>query len=135
MRDMQRHPQLRVATLTVGSAVVASRGAAYLGAPTTGGLTTFVDSTVPLHVWALVWIAVSVAILCGVWSRPLARVALSCGAALWTVWGISYMWATVVGDSSRGWVTGALMLGVAGFMWILARLIEVLHEPSGEVET
>ena len=73
MRDMQRHPQLRVATLTVGAAVGASRGAAYLGAPTTGGLTAFVDSTVHLHIWALVWLAVAVAILCGIWSRTLAR--------------------------------------------------------------
>ena len=127
MQDLQRHPKLRVATLTVGSAVVAARGAAYLGAPTTGGLTTFVDSLVPLHVWALVWIAAGAAIFCGIWSRALARVAMSCGAALWFVWGLSYVWATVVGDSSRGWVTGATMLGVAGFMWILANLVEVLH--------
>lgn len=134
MRDMQRHPQLRVTTLTVGSAVVAARGVAYLGAPQTG-LTTFVDSLVPLHVWAVVWIAAAVAILCGAWSRPLARVAMSFGAALWAVWGISYIWATVVGDSSRGWVTGATMLGVAGFMWILALLVESLHGQSGEDET
>ena len=134
MRDMQRHPQFRVATLTVGSAVVAARGAAYLDAPQTG-LTTFVDALVPLHVWAIVWIAAAVAILCGIWSRPLERGAMSFGAALWSVWGISYMWATVVGDSSRGWVTGATMLGVAGFMWILALLVESLHGRSGEDET
>lgn len=134
MHDMQRHPKLRVAALTVGSTVVAARGAAYLDAPQTG-LTTFVDALVPLHVWAIVWIAAGVAILCGIWSRPLARVAMSFGAALWSVWGISYMWATVVGDSSRGWVTGSTMLGVAGFMWILARLIEVFHETPVEVES
>ena len=99
MQDMQRHPRLRVATLTAGSAVVAARGAAYINAPQTG-LTTFVDALVPLHVWAVVWVAVAAAILCGIWSRPLARVAMSC------------------------------MLGVAVFMWILARLIEVLHEPE-----
>lgn len=131
---MQRHPKLRVATLTVGSAVVAARGAAYLNAPQTG-LTTFVDALVPLHVWAIVWIAAAVAIVCGIWSRPLARASMSCGAALWTVWGISYLGATVVGDSSRGWVTGATMLGIAGFMWILALLIEVLHETPVEAET
>lgn len=135
MRDMQRHPQLRVTTLTVGSAVVAARGVAYLGAPTTGGLTTFVDTLVPLQVWAVVWIAAAVAILCGAWSRPLARVAMSFGAALWAVWGISYIWATVAGSSPRGWVTGATMLGVAGFMWILALLVESLHGQSGEDET
>ena len=126
---MQRHPRLRVATLTVGSAVVAARGAAYINAPQTG-LTTFVDALVPLHVWAVVWVAVAAAILCGIWSRHLARVAMSFGAALWFVWGGSYMWATITGDSARGWVTGATMLGVAGLMWILARLIEVLHEPE-----
>lgn len=132
MQDMQRHPKLRVATLVVGSAVVASRGLAYLNQPTTGGLTTFVDALVPLHVWALVWLAVAVAIVCGIWSRTLARVSMSCGAALWAVWGISFMWATVTGASARGWVTGATLLGVAGFMWILARLIEVLHEPAAD---
>lgn len=132
---MKRHPKLRVATLVVGSAVVAARGLAYLDQPTTGGLTTFVDATVPLHVWALVWLGVAVAILCGIWSRPLARVSMSCGAALWTVWGLSYWWATIVGDSSRGWVTGSTMLGMAGFMWILARLIEVFHETPVEAET
>lgn len=127
MQDMQRHPRLRVAALVVGSAVVAARGAAYLGAPTTGGLTTFVDGLVPLHVWALVWIVAGAAILGGIWSRTLARVAMSFGAALWSVWGLSYIWATIVGDSTRGWVTGVTMLGMAGFMWILANLVEVLH--------
>lgn len=132
MQDMQRHPRLRVATLTVGSAVVVARGAAYLGAPTTGGLTTFVDGLVPLHVWALVWITAGAAIFCGIWSRTLARVAMSCGAALWSVWGLSYIWATIVGDSTRGWVTGATMLGMAGFMWILANLAYVLHVNGGD---
>lgn len=133
MQDMRRHPRLRAATLSVGSVVVASRGAAYIEAPSTG-LTTFVDQIVPLHVWAFVWLAVGVLIFVGLWSRTLARVAMSAGASLWTVWGLSYLLATWFGDSSRGWVTGMTMLGLAGFMWVLAALLEVLSDGPAEGE-
>lgn len=134
MKDMRYHPRLRAATLLTGSVLAGTRGAAYLVSPPNTGLTTFVDQAVPLQVWGVLWIAVALIILGGFLSGAVARVGLSFGAALWAVWGTSYMWATIVGDSSRGWVTGSLMLCAAGTMWILAALIEASRSRSSGPE-
>lgn len=123
MQDFSRHPKIRFVTLSVFAYGAATRGAAYLDAPDTG-LTTFVDKMVPLHVWAIVWLVVAAGIFTGIWSRTMARLSMSFGASLWLVWGLSYMWATMVGESSRGWVTGSAMFTLAGAMWIVARLLE-----------
>ncbi|GLB62647.1 hypothetical protein NCCP2495_05250 [Dietzia sp. NCCP-2495] len=126
------HPRLRVSALAVFAYGSVSRGLAYIDAPQTG-LTTFVDALVPLHVWAVVWIAAGTLMIAGIWHRVIARVALNLGGTLWAVWGLSYMVATIVGDSSRGWVTGALMLTLAGSMYICAALADSAGPPPGPV--
>lgn len=127
------HPRLRVAALALFAAGAGARGFAYVGKPTTGGLTTFVDALVPLHVWAVVWIAAGTLMIAGIWHRFIARIALNLGGTLWAVWGLSYVAATMVGDSSRGWVTGALMLTLAGAMYICAALADSAGPPPGPV--
>ena len=127
------HPRLRVATLGIVSAGAIARGAAYIDQPSTGGLTHFIDALVPLHLWAIVWIAAGVMVLAGVWQRVLARYALAFVSMLWLIWGLSYMSATVFGDSSRGWVTGALILNVAGLTIIVAALADTVGPPREPV--
>lgn len=126
------HPRLRVAALVVFAYGALSRGIAYIDAPQTG-LTTFVDALVPLHVWAVVWTAAGTLMIAGIWHRLIARVALGLGGTLWAVWGLSYMAATIVGDSSRGWVTGSAMLTLAGAMYICAALADSAGPPPGPV--
>lgn len=127
------HPRLRIAALAIVAAGAAARGCAYIDQPSTGGLTHFIDALVPLHLWAIVWIAAGVMVLAGVWQRVLARYALAFTAMLWGIWGLSYMSATVFGDSSRGWVTGALILNVAGLTIIVAALADTVGPPREPV--
>ncbi|GAA1720530.1 hypothetical protein [Dietzia cercidiphylli] len=127
------HPKLRIAALVIAAAGAVARGMAYLDQPDTGRLTHFVDAVVPLHVWAIVWIAAGACLVAGVWHRIVARYALSFTAMLWGVWGLSYMWATIAGDASRGWVTGSLMLTLAGTMIIIAALADTAGPPREPV--
>ena len=127
------HPRLRIAALSIVAAGAAARGVAYVNQPSTGGLTHFIDALVPLHLWAFVWIAAGATVLAGVWHRVVARYALAFTAMLWGIWGLSYMSATVFGDSSRGWVTGALILNVAGLTIIIAALADAVGPPPGPV--
>lgn len=127
------HPRLRIAALAIVASGAVARGAAYVDQPTTGGLTTFVDALVPLHLWAIVWIAAGAMVLAGIWHRVVARYALAFTAMLWGIWGLSYMSATVFGDSSRGWVTGALILNVAGLTIIVAALADTVGPPREPV--
>lgn len=127
------HPRLRIAALAIVATGAVTRGCAYIDQPSTGGLTHFIDALVPLHLWAVVWIAAGVMVLAGIWHRVLARYALSFTAMLWGIWGLSYMSATVLGDSSRGWVTGALILNVAGLTIIVAALADTVGPPREPV--
>lgn len=127
------HPKLRVSALATFAFGAVARGIAYIGEPTTGGLTTFVDALVPLHVWAVVWIAAGTLMIAGIWHRVIARIALNLGGTLWAVWGLSYMVATIMGVSSRGWVTGTAMLTLAGGMYICAALADSAGPPPGPV--
>ena len=127
------HPRLRIAALAIVAAGAAARGAAYIDQPSTGGLTHFIDALVPLNLWAIVWITAGATVLAGIWHRVVARYALAFTAMLWGIWGLSYMSATVFGDSSRGWVTGALILNVAGLTIIIAALADAVGPPPGPV--
>lgn len=132
MRSFTQHPKMRVAALCVFAYGAIARGLAYIDAPSTG-LTTFVDKLVPLTVWAIAWITAGVLIFAGVWHRIIARWAMALGSSLWLVWGLSYMWATVIGDQSRGWVTGAAMLTLGGAMLISGALMDSEGPPPGPV--
>lgn len=127
------HPRLRVAALASFGCGAIVRGIAYTGTTTTGGLTTFVDALVPLHVWAVVWVAAGTLMLAGIWHRVIARWALSLGGTLWAVWGLSYVTATLVGDAPRGWVTGSTLLTLAAAMYICAALADSAGPPRGPV--
>lgn len=127
------HPRLRIATLAIVSGGAIARGVAYVNQPSTGGLTHFIDALVPLHVWAFVWIAAGATVLAGIGQRIIARYALAFVATLWGIWGLSYMSATLFGDASRGWVTGALILNVAGLTIIVAALADTVGPPREPV--
>ncbi|KAA0916474.1 hypothetical protein [Dietzia sp. ANT_WB102] len=124
------HPKLRIAALTIVSTGAIARGAAYIERPNTGGLTHFIDTIVPLHVWAIVWIAAGITVFAGVWHRIVARYALAFVSMMWAIWGISYVTSTLFGDAHRGWVTGALMLNVAGLTIIIAALADTVGPPK-----
>ena len=127
------HPRLRVAALVIVASGAVARGVAYIDQPDTGRLTHFVDGIVPLHVWAFVWIGAGICLVAGIWHRVIARYALAFTATLWATWGLSFMWATITGDAPRGWVTGSLMLTLAGTMVIIAALADTVGPPREPV--
>lgn len=127
------HPRIRIAALTVCGAGLLARGLAYVGGNPTGGLTAFADVLIPLQVWSAVWIFAGVSVLAGIWHRIIARWALSFGASMWAMWGLSFLWATVNGDSGRGWVTASTMLTLAGLMVVTAMLCDSVGPPEEPV--
>lgn len=128
MRGFSAHPRLRIATLAVASYGAASRGLAYLEDPNTS-LTTYVDNFVPLWAWAVVWLAAAVLVFVGIFHSVLARWALSLTSGLWLVWAISYFTATLLGDQSRGWVTGSGFIVIAAYTWIMAAMMDNTGPP------
>lgn len=133
VRGYDLHPKLRITALSVYAGGAAIRGLAYLGATPSTQFTTFVDSVVPLHVWAIVWIGAGSLLVAGIWHRVIARWALSIGASLWAVWALSYTLSWIVGDQSRAWVTAGAMATIAGSMWITAALADSVGPPAGPV--
>ena len=128
MRSFLVHPRLRIATLAVASFGAASRGLAYLEAPNTP-LTTYLDYFVPLGAWAAVWFAAAVLVIVGIFHRVLARWALSLVSSMWLVWAISYFTATLLGDQSRGWVTGSGFIVISAYTWILTAMMDNTGPP------
>lgn len=131
MRGYDLHPKLRIAALLVYAGGAVIRGLAYIGPRPGTQLTTFVDSVVPLHVWAIVWIGAGALLVAGIWHRAIARWALSIGASLWAVWALSYTLSWLIGDQSRAWVTAGAMATLAGSMWITAVLTDSAGPPAG----
>ena len=132
MRDFTVHPRLRVAALVMSGAAAAIRGVAYIDAPTSG-FTTFVDTWIPLHYWAFVWIGAGVIMVAGIWHSVVARWGLSLGVGLWGAWSISFTASWLFGDQSRGWVTASAFALVAGLTWIVAQLADSVGPPPGPV--
>lgn len=122
MQAIAAHPRERAALHLVFGAGAIVRGAGYIDPPSTG-LTTFVDGWLPLHVWAAVWILAGVSILAGIRWRGIGRWSVAFTANLWAVWTISYLWAWIVGDSTRGWFTAGALGTIAATMYIVARII------------
>lgn len=133
MQDLTMRPGVRIAAFTLAAFSCVSRGAAYMGNAPNTGLTTFVDTLVPLPVWGTVWILAGLFIFAGIWHRVVARVALSLGASLWTVWALSYLIGMAFGGSSRGWVTSTAMISLAGMLLVIEILAEGTGPPEGSI--
>jgi ABC-type nickel/cobalt efflux system permease component RcnA len=74
--------------------------------------------------WSLVWVAVGV--LCigtAPWHRTLtAAIAVGAGVGMHLLWGLSFLWATIHGDSPRGWVSSvSYIMIVALVSWSVWR--------------
>lgn len=127
MRDFQSHPRLRVAALVACGVGIAIRGLGYVG--TSPKQISFVDGLIPGPLWAAIWMLCGLFIIVGVWDRGVARWAMSAGAALWSLWTLSYLVAWLFNDASRSWLTAGTMALVASLMWILAALMDSIGPP------
>lgn len=78
----------------------------------------------PINAWAAVWIIAGVACIAAAFTRSeiLDAVALGLGVALNISWGVSFIAATAIGDSPRGWVSAVGYFSIAALvMWAVWR--------------
>lgn len=111
--DQHRHPRLRKLVIATSALVCCVRGLGYTGrSPSSASsqYVSFLDTVVPLPVWAAVWIITSVVILLGLRWPSFARWGMSTFGILLLSWCSSYMFAWVFLDSSRAWMTASLLL-------------------------
>lgn len=111
--------------LIMGVATVA-RGASYLPGimPPTTRSGHVAEALLPMDAWAAVWIGLGVLCLAASvsWRGRLAAVAVGCTAALYTLFGASFIWGSISGDMSRGWVSSlGYLTGAALILWAVGR--------------
>ena len=78
----------------------------------------------PINAWATVWIIAGVACIAAALTRSevLDAVALGLGVALNIAWGVSFIAATIIGDSARGWVSAVGYFSIAALvLWAVWR--------------
>jgi hypothetical protein len=77
--------------------------------------TRFLVEVMPLPWWALLWLAVGVACLCGAFLHC-DRVAYTAAAALKVLWGSMFLAGWATGQIARGWVAAVIWLVFAVFV-------------------
>lgn len=125
------HPKLRIAALAVFAFGCINHGVAYATLNPSGPGTLI--NTAPPHLLAGIWITTGTAIFIGIWHRLVARIALSFGAALCAVSGLSFYAAWIFGDAQRAWSTAGTFLTVAGAMVIISALCDTVRPPQPPV--
>lgn len=111
--------------LIVGAATVA-RGVSYMPGimPPTTRSAHVAEALLPMDAWAVVWIGLGLLCLAASvsWRGRLAALAVGCTAALYTLFGASFIWGSISGDMSRGWVSSLGYLAVAALiLWAVGR--------------
>ena len=78
----------------------------------------------PINAWAAVWIISGVACVVAAFTKSpvVDAVALGLGVALNIAWGASFIAATIIGDSARGWVSAVGYFSIAALvLWAVWR--------------
>lgn len=84
-----------------------------------GAFLTWVASTAPLSVWAAFWAGVGV--LCLIYSvRRSDRVGFAAAIFLKVTWASVCLGGWLLGDADRGYVSAAIWLAAAGFVWVIS---------------
>lgn len=111
--------------LIVGAATVA-RGISYMPGilPDATRSSHAAEALLPMAVWAAVWIATG--LLCLVasvaWQGRIAALAVGCTAALYVLFGSSFILGSITGDMPRGWVSSLGYLTTASLiLWAVGR--------------
>jgi len=78
----------------------------------------------PITAWAAVWITAGIACVIAAFVKNalVDAVALGLGVALNIAWGASFIAATIMGDSARGWVSAVGYFSIAALvLWAVWR--------------
>jgi hypothetical protein len=84
-----------------------------------GALLTFLSSLAPLWAWALLW---GVTGLICLWHafRRCDRWGFVAAITLKVLWGGTCLGGWLIGGVERGYVSGAIWLAAAGFVWVIS---------------
>lgn len=72
-----------------------------------------VEGTLPMSVWAWVWIIAGVAAVVAAWWSRAAPLAVGVGVGLNIVWGCSFITDAIIRRSARGWLPAVGYLSIA----------------------
>lgn len=100
--------------LILGSISIA-RGVSYTPAlvDPTRSPTHFMESVLNPPAWAVVWILMGALCLCATRVPKLVPPAVGAVVGLHSMWALSFIFATILGDSTRGWVSSLGYIGIA----------------------
>ena len=76
-----------------------------------------VEGTLPMGVWAWIWIAAGVAAIVAAWWPRAAPIAVGAGVGLNLLWGASFITDALIEGSARGWLPAVGYLSVAVLVW------------------
>lgn len=76
-----------------------------------------VEGTLPMGVWAWVWIFAGVATVFAAWWPRIAPVAVGAGVGLNLLWGASFIADSIATHSARGWLPAVGYISVALLVW------------------
>ena len=75
--------------------------------------THFMESVLNPPSWAVVWLLMGALCLCAVKWHRLVPAALGGGVGLHSMWALSFIFATILGDLPRAWVSSLGYIGIA----------------------
>lgn len=92
----------------------------------------FIAQVMPLNAWALLWLICGIACLIGAFQRA-DTWAFVTAVALKSLWGLTLLLGWILVDLERGWVSAAIWLGMAGWVYIISSWPEPPIEARPEV--
>lgn len=75
--------------------------------------THFMESILNPPLWAVVWILMGLLCICGARWHKLVPAAVGAVVGLHSMWALSFIFATVLDDLSRAWVSSLGYIGIA----------------------
>lgn len=75
--------------------------------------THFMESVLNPPLWAVVWLLMGALCLCAVKWHRLVPAAVGAVVGLYSMWALSFIFATILGDLSRAWVSSLGYIGIA----------------------
>lgn len=114
-------PRLAPIPLLGMAAAAAIRGTGYVGTNNPPTQLDMIDTLAPFWVYSIVWFgAAALAATAAVTERAFSA-AIATNAALWAVWGGSYVIASAAGWSGRSHLTGSVFLLLALLIYEIGR--------------
>ena len=126
LKQARRFASTDGAGLAILGTLATFRGLAYTPLATTASVRSshVMESWMPLWAWSGVWLIIAAICVYGAfrWRGRVAGLALGMTVGLHFLFGASFLWGTISGESPRGWVSALSYLTIAALaVWAFAR--------------